>query len=103
MDYAKITIKPTSPFITPLQSDTIFGHFAWGYRYCFGEKKLNELLKTFKQKPFIVFSDGFIKGTLPKPFLKPYLPKNEELIFAKEIKKHDGSNKGEYEIIDLKK
>ena len=87
MDYAKITIKPTSPFITPLQSDTIFGHFAWGYRYCFGEKKLNELLKTFKQKPFIVFSDGFIKGTLPKPFLKPYLPKNEELIFAKEVKR----------------
>ena len=87
MDYAKITIKPISPFITVLQSDTIFGHFAWGYRYCFGESKLNKLLETFKQKPFIVFSDGFIKGTLPKPFLKPYLPKNEELIFAKEIKK----------------
>jgi CRISPR-associated protein Csm4 len=87
MDYAKIIIKPVSPFITALQSDTIFGHFAWGYRYCFGEEKLKDLLKNFKEKPFIVFSDGFIKGTLPKPFLKPYLPKNEELLFAKEIKK----------------
>ena len=53
MDYAKITIKPTSPFITSLQSDTIFGHFAWGYRYCFGENRLKELLYDFKEKPFI--------------------------------------------------
>ena len=87
MDYAKIIIKPKSPFITSLQSDTIFGHFAWGYRYCFAENRLKELLFDFKEKPFIVFSDGFIKDTLPKPFLKPYLPKNEELLSAKEIKK----------------
>jgi CRISPR-associated protein Csm4 len=87
MNYAKIIIKPKSPFITSLQSDTIFGHFAWGYRYCFAENRLKELLYDFKEKPFIVFSDGFIKDTLPKPFLKPYLPKNEELLSAKEIKK----------------
>jgi len=87
MDYAKITIKPTSPFITSLQSDTIFGHFAWGWRYCFGEESLEQLLKEFREKPFIVFSDGFIKDTLPKPLLKPYLPKDKELFYAKKIKK----------------
>ena len=87
MEYAKITIKPTSPFITSLQSDTIFGHFAWGVRFVFGEKRLQELLSEFEKKPFIIFSDGFEKGKLPKPFLKPYLPKDDELKFAKEIKK----------------
>jgi len=87
MEYAKIAIKPTSPFITSLQSDTIFGHFAWGVRFVFGDDRLKELLKEFEKKPFIIFSDGFEKGKLPKPFLKPYLPKDEELKYAKEIKK----------------
>ena len=87
MEYAKITIKPTSPFITNLQSDTIFGHFAWGVHFVFGEERLQELLSEFEKKPFIIFSDGFEKGKLPKPFLKPYLPKDDELRYAKEIKK----------------
>lgn len=70
MEYAKITIKPLSPFITKLQSDTIFGHFAWGIVYRYNEEKLKELLKDFEKRPFIIFSDGFIKDFLPKPFLK---------------------------------
>jgi len=87
MEYAKITIKPISPFITSLQSDTIFGHFAWGVRFIYGEEKLNILLKDFEKNPFIIFSDGFEKGKLPKPFLKPYMPDDDELKYAKEIKK----------------
>jgi len=87
MEYAKITIKPISPFISLLQSDTIFGHFAWGYRFLFGESELEELLENFKQKPFIIFSDGFKKGYFPKPLLKPYLAKDSELKDAKQIKK----------------
>ena len=71
MEYAKITIKPLSPFITQLQSDTIFGHFAWGIVYKYKEDKLKEFLRNFEKKPFIIFSDGFIKDFLPKPFLKP--------------------------------
>jgi len=87
MEYAKLTITPTSPFISELQSDTIFGHFAWGIRFIYGEDRLKELLKEFNQKPFIIFSDGFIKGFLPKPFLEPYMPNDIELKYAKEVKK----------------
>lgn len=87
MEYAKITITPKSPFVSLLQSDTIFGHFAWGVRFIFGEKKLEELLTDFNKNPFIVFSDGFIKDLLPKPFLKPYMPKDTEIKDAKKIKK----------------
>ena len=87
MEYAKLILRPTSPIISELQSDTIFGHFAWGIFFVYGEDRLKELLKDFKEKPFIIFSDGFIKGFLPKPFLEPYLPKDSELKYAKEVKK----------------
>ena len=86
MDYAKIILKPISPFITELQSDTIFGHFAWGVRFLYGEERLKELLEDFEKNPFIIFSDGFLKGFLAKPLLK-YIPKDEEMKNAKKVKK----------------
>jgi CRISPR-associated protein Csm4 len=79
MKYAKLTIKPKTPFLSSLQSDTIFGNFAWGYRYIFGEEALKEKLPS----NFIVFSNGFIKGFLPRPFFKPYFDNNVD----KKVKK----------------
>jgi len=102
MKYAKLTIKPKTPFLSLLQSDTIFGNFAWGYRYVFGEKELKEKLPS----NFIVFSDGFIKGYLPRPFFKPYF--GDEV--NKSIKKTsllpekivfdliDGFNEGKFDL-----
>jgi len=84
--YGKITIKFITPFISELQSDTIFGHFAWGLRYK-NEKKLNKLMQNFKKEPFIVFSDGFLKGFLPKPIFSSFLPGCSELKYAKQVKK----------------
>jgi len=85
-EYGKITVKFTTPFITELQSDTIFGHFAWGLSYK-DEDKLNNLMKNFKSEPFIVFSDGIIKGYLPKPLFSSFLPGCDELEYAKQVKK----------------
>lgn len=85
--FAKLTIKPLTPFITELESDTIFGHFCWGVYYLFGEEKLKGFLKDFESKPFIVFSNGFKSGFLPKPYLKPYIPNIDELKDAKRLKK----------------
>ena len=87
MEYAKITIKPNSPFISEFQSDTIFGHFAWGVRFLYGEDRLKELLSDFEDNPFIIFSDGFLKGYLPKPFLKPKSLDCSEIEDAKRVKK----------------
>ena len=66
--FGKIILKPKTPFLSQLQSDTIFGNFAWGYRYIFGEDELKKRLK----EEFITFSNGFFKGFLPRPFFKPY-------------------------------
>jgi len=71
MQSLKITIKFESPVGSELQSDTIFGQFAWEFRYIFGENKLKEVLVDFENSPFIVFSDGFPEGAIAMPFVKP--------------------------------
>ena len=71
MKTIKIKIEPLSAFKSKLQSDTIFGQFCWMYKYIYGEDKLEEILKDYDKAPFIVFSDGFVGNTLPKPILKP--------------------------------
>ena len=71
MESLRLTIKFESSLGSLLLSDTIFGHFCWEYRDIFGEERLKELLDDFENNPFIVFSDGFVKGTIPMPFLKP--------------------------------
>jgi CRISPR-associated protein Csm4 len=71
----QITIMPQSPLITPLHSDTLFGHVCWAIRYLWGELKLKHFLEAFKDEseaPFLV-SDGFPKDYLPKPVLTPLL------------------------------
>lgn len=86
MEYAKLILKPTSPFISELQSDTIFGHFAWAIRFLYGENRLKELLEDFEDNPFIIFSDGFLKGFISKPLLS-YIPEDDEIKDAKKVKK----------------
>ncbi len=67
METIKITLEPETSFITPLQSDTLFGQFCWLYLYLYGKERLETLLKDFDENPFIVFSDGLPEGFLPMP------------------------------------
>lgn len=59
-------IKPLSSYMTPWQSDTIYGHIFWGVALLEGEEELKKILKEFEKNtpPFIV-SDGFIGNRLP--------------------------------------
>jgi len=85
-EYGKIIINFITPFISELQSDTIFGHFAWGLRYK-DENKLNLLMQKFENEPFIIFSDAFLKDFLPKPFFSSFLSDCNELEYVKQVKK----------------
>lgn len=68
----KLTLEPKSPFITPLQSDTIFGHLAWAIVYEQGEMRLKEILDEFRSgSPPFLLSSAFPEGTLPTPVLPP--------------------------------
>lgn len=71
MKLYKTTIKPVSAFSTPLRGDTFFGHLCWGIRYLFGEDRLKSLLDSYDDAPFLVVSDAFVSGYLPKPTLPP--------------------------------
>jgi len=77
----KLKLKLKSGLLSELQSDTIFGHFAWRFKDEHGEEKLTEFLNLFLDKtPVFTISDGFFeKGDevfFPKP-LKLTPPKFE--------------------------
>jgi CRISPR-associated protein Csm4 len=65
-----LDIQAESPFLTPLQSDTIFGHIAWAIVYDQGENRLQQVLAEFRSgnPPFLV-SSAFPRGMLPLPIL----------------------------------
>ncbi len=67
MKLYKTTITPVSNFSTPLKGDTLFGQICWSVRYSFGKERLEELLENYEISPFLIVSDGFASGYLPKP------------------------------------
>ncbi len=67
MKLYKTIITPTSNFSTLLKGDTLFGQLCWSVRFVFGRKRLEELLSDYDKSPFLIVSDGFSSGYLPKP------------------------------------
>mgnify|MGYP000972823205 CR=1 FL=1 len=86
MTLYKTTITPKSNFTTPLKGDTMFGQICWAIRYALGEDRLNELLSDYDKKPFLIVSDGFASGYLPKPSMPSHLL-GENLELKKENRK----------------
>ncbi len=64
-----LKIEFTTPYLTPLQADTIFGEFCWHYRFLYGEDELKKLLRDETSNPAVVFSDAFPEGLIPFPKL----------------------------------
>ncbi len=66
MKIYEITVKPISGFGTPLKGDTIFGHFCWQIFYddTLIGKSLEDLLFSYSNSPFIIFSSMFPKFSL---------------------------------------
>lgn len=63
-----ISIRPISSFCSPLQSDTLFGAFCWGYLNLYGKDSLHKLIQNYKAgNPEIIFSNAFPAGRLPLP------------------------------------
>lgn len=69
----RATINLHTPLGTPLAGDTLFGQLCWTAREQLGNEYLNLLLDGYTNgKPWLVVSDGFPSGYLPKPLL-PFL------------------------------
>jgi CRISPR-associated protein Csm4 len=68
MKIFKFTLRPLTPFGTPLAGDTMFGHLCWAVRERNGERGLAELLEGYATgHPFLVVSDALPRGFLPRP------------------------------------
>ena len=90
----KITWKPLSGFSTPLDSDSIFGHFCWALNYLYEDeqKKLEEMLTELEKRPALIFSSAFPAGKLPKPVF-PLSQNNISKIWQKLIEDSPPSSK----------
>ncbi len=69
LEAAEVLVKPLSSWLTDFQSDTLFGHLAWMYRYMKGESKLEELLNQMSRGGTLLISSAFPEGFLPRPVL----------------------------------
>jgi CRISPR-associated protein Csm4 len=85
----RIELELVSPLLTPLDSDTVFGHLCWLHRWLWGERDLEEtLLARYDQAPSLVVSAGFPWGCLPRPCL-PRLSPEQQVSLARRV--GDGS------------
>lgn len=74
----RITIEPLSSFITPMQSDTLFGHLAWAVAMTESADVLTDILDRYRQgRPPFLLTEAFPEGLLPVPTLPP--PNREEV------------------------
>jgi len=77
MREAKLTLRPVSPFLSPLQSDTLWGQVAWAIAYAEGVTEETDACQRFTGRygkagdPPLVVSDAFPAGALPMPVLWP--------------------------------
>ncbi len=70
MQSFRLQIRPLSAFGTPLLGDTLFGQLCWALRNRYGEETLNQLLQGYtRSNPFVVVSNAFPVGYIPRPDL----------------------------------
>ena len=70
MNLYQINIRPFGGFLSQIKGDMLFGMFCWAVAENLGKERLQKCLEGYTQNcPFIVFSDAFPCGYLPKPAL----------------------------------
>ena len=68
MNYSiwKLKLKPKSSFLTPIQSDTLFGSMIWALKMIEGEEFIETLVEETKNyNPPFIFSNPIINGNYP--------------------------------------
>ncbi len=89
MKTLKLTLQPQTAFATPLKGDTLFGQLCWIICHQWGEAKLEALLQNYHKQPFLIVSDAFPSGYLPRPQLPALLggQNNQDASTRKQQKK----------------
>lgn len=88
-----VSIRPTSAFGTPLDSDTLFGHICWAIWYMNEDKgKLARFLERFDDQPPLILSSAFPEGYLPLPQLPPFTVREKTTLEEKFRHREMGGN-----------
>ena len=70
MNHIIATIQPRSALGGPIRGDTLFGQLCWTIRHRWGKDYLSELLQGYTEgRPYLIISDAFPAGYLPRPAL----------------------------------
>src|SRR5690554_620109 len=80
----RLIIKPLSSFLTPFDSDSLFGAVCWAIRWKKGERELKNFLKSYQEEPPFLISNGFRHDCLPLPVL-PDLTRDESRNLIKSL------------------
>lgn len=84
----RATLALATPLGTPLAGDTLFGQCCWALRETQGETELTRRLDGYTQgQPWLIVSDGFPAGHLPKPTLPQYFEPHADPAARKDAKK----------------
>ncbi len=90
MQSYRLTLKPLSPFVTPLKGDTLFGQLCWALRHRLGNDFLQSCLEGYTDnQPFAIVSDAFPQGYWPLPKLPGVFYQQLENEDRKAIKKRN--------------
>lgn len=74
----RATLSLHTPLGTPLAGDTLFGQLCWALREAQGEAELTRRLIGYTAgQPWLVVSDGFPAGFLPKPTLPQHFEQQQ--------------------------
>ena len=90
MTYAlhRATLALHTPLGTPLVGDTLFGQLCWALREAAGEIELTRQLEGYTRgQPWLIVSDGFPAGHLPKPTLPQHFEPQRDPVARKAAKK----------------
>lgn len=70
MQWLVARLRPEAAFGSLPKGDMLFGQLCWAIRHRFGEARLETLLEGYTDgQPFLVISDAFPAGFLPRPEL----------------------------------
>lgn len=84
----RATLALATPLGTPLAGDTLFGQCCWALREAQGEAELTRRLNGYTHgQPWLIVSDGFPSGHLPKPTLPQYFEPQRDPAARKDAKK----------------
>lgn len=83
----RFTLELHTAFGTPLSGDTLFGQLCWTAREHLGKAELEKLLAGYTDgRPWLVVSDGFPSGFLPKPAIPASLVGGNSVNMARQRK-----------------